>query len=447
MVSIPNPATADDHPSGRFLDDDRHPAEVSFEWLAEPDLIHGCNPPANTEICPDRHITRAETAKLLWQVASYREAVGPVTAGPDRFGDDDDSLGGRGEAFIESLAALGIVHGCDPPANTRFCPDDPIRRGAAAKILVGLFGLEAPPDHAAPWPDIAGEYYAEQARIASYHGLWQERSSFDGAEVITRGELMATTLEAAGVRLCRPGPFTQARVADLEDSYPSQLITAHVLDLSTGCHYRLNHDNRQRTASVFKVMVMAGTMVEAQRDDRAVSEWELSQLEPMITESADPPVRALWSSFGASPWFARQVERFGLTETVAAGDDGSPWGVTTTSAADQVDLLRQVLLGQWGPVEPDNRQLAVELMTSVVESQTWGVTAGVPAGWVVAQKNGFAGITINSVGWVDEPGDPPGYLVAILSQGWPDHPSGIAAVERVNEWVAEAMTTEFSPSS
>jgi beta-lactamase class A len=90
--------------------------------------------------------------------------------------------------------------------------------------------------------------------------------------------------------------------------------------------------------------------------------------------------------------------------------------------------------------------VALDLMTSVVASQTWGVTAGVPADWTVAQKNGFAGITINSVGWVDEPGDSPGYLVAILTRGWPDHPSGIAAVERINRWVAESMTADFAPT-
>lgn len=46
---------------------------------------------------------------------------------------------------------------------------------------------------------------------------------------------------------------------------------------------------------------MAGTLLEVQDDGRAVTEWERSQLQPMITESANPPVRALWRSFGASP--------------------------------------------------------------------------------------------------------------------------------------------------
>ena len=60
--------------------------------------------------------------------------------------------------------------------------------------------------------------------------------------------------------------------------------------------------------------------------------------------------------------------------------------------------------------------------------------------WMVAQKNGFAGRTINSVGWVDEPGLSNGYVVAILTRGWSSHAAGIAAVERINEVIAETMT-------
>lgn len=411
--------------------------------LAAIGVIHGCNPPDNTHSCPDSVVTRAEAAKIL---AELGEAMASLVAADrvvtDRFVDDDETLGGGGERYFDRLAAIGALHGCDPPENRRVCPEREITRGAAAKILVAAYGLTAPPGYRAVWEDIDGRFYEEAARIASFHGLWQERSTFDGNEPLTRGELATAALGAAGVTPCRPDPFGQGRVEELAHRYPGQLITAHVFDTRTGCHYRLNHDNRQRTASVFKVMVMAGTLLEAQNEDRDVSDWELDQLHPMITESANGPVRALWYSFGAAPWYRNQGRIFGLGDTTVRGDDGSAWGLTTTSAADQVDLLRQVLLGDWGPIDEDSRALAFELMADVVPSQTWGVTAGVPDDWIVAQKNGFAGITINSVGWVDEPGSSDGYVVAILSQGWPDHPSGIAAVERVSEWVAEAMIGE-----
>lgn len=234
--------------------------------------------------------------------------------------------------------------------------------------------------------------------------------------------------------------FTDEVVAQLASAYPGKQLTAWVHDLRTGCDYSLNPGNRQRTASVFKVMVMAGTLLEAQNEGRAVTEWEMGQLTPMITQSTNEPVRALWNHFDGSPWFSQQREIFGLGQTRVTADDGSAWGRTTTSARDQVNLLRQVLVGQWGPLQSDYRAVALGLMTSVVPSQTWGVSAGVPSGWTVALKNGFAGAVINSVGWIDEPGSSPGYVVAILTTGWPNHPAGIAAVERISEIVAGAMT-------
>jgi len=235
--------------------------------------------------------------------------------------------------------------------------------------------------------------------------------------------------------------FTTEVREQLAKDYRGQRITAHVYDTRTGCSYSLNPGNRQNPASVFKVMVMAGTLLEAQNQGRPVTDWEMSQLIPMVTESTNPEVRNLWSHFGGSPWFQIQANTFGLSQTNVVGDaPESIWGNTQTSARDQVNLLRQVLLGHSGPLQAEYRSVALDLMTSVVPSQTWGVTAGVPAGWRVAQKNGFAGVTTNSVGWVDEPGPSQGYVVAILTRGWSNWQAGIPAVERVSRIVAEAMT-------
>ena len=238
---------------------------------------------------------------------------------------------------------------------------------------------------------------------------------------------------------CRPDPFADGVADDLAAAYPGKSITAHVYDARTGCEYSLNPENRQLTASVFKVLVMAGTLLEAQTDSREVTDWETSQLTQMITRSANSPVRALWRSFGASPWFRDQGQLFGLDETAIAADGGSSWGGTRTSASDQVDLLRQVLLGEWGSLNKSSRQTALSLMKSVVPEQAWGVSAGVPHTWTVSQKNGFAGSIVNSMGWLDEPGESQGYVVAILTRGWPNQLSGIDVVEQISVLIACAM--------
>ncbi len=128
-----------------------------------------------------------------------------------------------------------------------------------------------------------------------------------------------------------------------------------------------------------------------------------------------------------------------MSQTTTVGDHESGWGRTTTSAKDQGDLLRQVLLGDWGPIETAYREQAWQLMTSVVPEQTWGVTKGVPEGWVVAQKNGFAGHIANSVGFVRPPDSEDGYVVAVLSNGWPRWERGIATVEEIAGWVSGTL--------
>ncbi|MGH8912220.1 MAG: serine hydrolase, partial [Acidimicrobiia bacterium] len=120
-------------------------------------------------------------------------------------------------------------------------------------------------------------------------------------------------------------------------------------------------------------------------------------------------------------------------------DDGQPWGRTRTSGLDQANLLRQVLLGEWGPLDSAGRDLALGLMTSVVPSQTWGVTAGVPAGRLVAQKNGFAAGTTNSVGVIHDAGGDPDYVVVVLTFGWPTWEVGVPVVEEIASWVAASL--------
>lgn len=54
-------------------------------------------------------------------------------------------------------------------------------------------------------------------------------------------------------------PFTPERVASLWRRYPNQSFAAYAYDTRSGCVYEMNPGARLRTASVFKVVVMAGT--------------------------------------------------------------------------------------------------------------------------------------------------------------------------------------------
>jgi len=207
--------------------------------------------------------------------------------------------------------------------------------------------------------------------------------------------------DTATTRCMASDPFTATLAQQLAASYPGRPFSGSVHDERTGCQYDLHPEERNGTASVLKVEIMAGILLRAQSQGRGLTPSEASQILPMITRSDNTAATSLWESLGAAPGMANLDSVFGMSSTTPA----SPlWGLTSTSAADQVRLLRQVLLGDYGPLSGAYRTTAFDYMTSVIPSQRWGITAGVPAGWTVANKNGFAprvtgGGTSTPPGW------------------------------------------------
>jgi hypothetical protein len=115
-----------------FSDDDGHLFENVINRLAAAGVTQGCNPPTNNRFCPDRVMTRGEMAAMLARAFPY------PASDVDHFSDDDGRLF---ENAINRLAAAGVTQGCNPPANTRFCPDDRIKRDQMATFLTRALGL------------------------------------------------------------------------------------------------------------------------------------------------------------------------------------------------------------------------------------------------------------------------------------------------------------------
>jgi hypothetical protein len=109
-----------------------HLFETEITWLADRGVTKGCNPPVNDLYCPDEAVTREQMATFLVRALDLPAS----TANPFT-----DTSGSVHVANINSLAAAGITKGCNPPANDRFCPTDPVTRGEMAAFLVRAFGL------------------------------------------------------------------------------------------------------------------------------------------------------------------------------------------------------------------------------------------------------------------------------------------------------------------
>jgi hypothetical protein len=118
-------------PGGTFRDDDGNIHEAAIEAIAAAGITKGCNPPVNDRYCPEDPVNRGQMAAFLVRALELTPAAN------DYFTDDDGSVF---EAQINSLAAAGITLGCNPPDNDRFCPEDPVSRGQMAAFLVRGYG-------------------------------------------------------------------------------------------------------------------------------------------------------------------------------------------------------------------------------------------------------------------------------------------------------------------
>ena len=112
--------------NGTFCDDDSSIFESDIEKIAAAGITLGCNPPANDRFCPEQGVTRGAMAAFI-----DRSLTLPSSNAID-FLDDDDSIF---EGSIQNIAAAGITLGCNPPANTKFCPNDFVTRGQVAAFL------------------------------------------------------------------------------------------------------------------------------------------------------------------------------------------------------------------------------------------------------------------------------------------------------------------------
>ncbi len=174
---------------GPFLDIAGHLFEDAIIWMGQEKVSEGCNPPLNTNYCPDDKVTRGEMAVFLARVLSlpvpsgdhfsddegrfYESAANRLFeagitegCGPDRYCGDQfipreqmaaflartlalpasstdhfvDDEGSMFEGAIDKIAQAKITLGCNPPTNNRFCPRDHVTRGQMAAFFKRAWG-------------------------------------------------------------------------------------------------------------------------------------------------------------------------------------------------------------------------------------------------------------------------------------------------------------------
>ncbi|MER6419103.1 serine hydrolase [Streptomyces sp. NPDC001137] len=228
-------------------------------------------------------------------------------------------------------------------------------------------------------------------------------------------------------------------------------VSVAVLDLDSG-ESATYGDGAFDTASIVKVDILAALLLQAQDAGRRLTASEKSYATTMIENSDNTAASALWRIIGRAEGLDAANKRLGLTDT--EGGDGMLWGLTQTTAADQLTLLRQVF-GDDSELSESSRTYLRGLMGRIEADQQWGVSAAAD-GSAWALKNGWlprstTGLwDINSIGRVTADGR--GLLVAVLSKGNPTQAKGISLVESaakaaVSALAGGAASASASPSA
>lgn len=123
VSSPPNEATFIDVPKSDW-------AFAYVEAMVAVGITNGCG---NDKFCPDKTVTRGQSAKFL------RKAAGWKTETPNTPTFDDVPKDYIFFGSIEAVAKNCVTNGCD---KGNFCPNDPITRGQAAKFLVKTFDIQ-----------------------------------------------------------------------------------------------------------------------------------------------------------------------------------------------------------------------------------------------------------------------------------------------------------------
>ncbi len=226
-----------------------------------------------------------------------------------------------------------------------------------------------------------------------------------------------------------------------------QKVSVAVLDVDSG-ESATYGGTAFDTASIVKVDILATLLLQAQDADRQLTATEKSYATTMIENSDNDSASALWRIIGKAGGLDAANKTFGLTGT--AGGDDMLWGLTQTTAADQLALLQQVF-GDDSKLSSASKSYIQGLMGQIEADQQWGVSAAADGskwklknGWLARSATGLW--DVNSIGRVTG-ADGHEYLVAVLSKGSTTQGKGISLIEAAAKAGVAAFAEGGSGSS
>ncbi|RRR97615.1 serine hydrolase [Glycomyces terrestris] len=218
-------------------------------------------------------------------------------------------------------------------------------------------------------------------------------------------------------------------------AYLATTATQTQASIIVGRANRVITTNKSRihdTASLVKMEILA-MLLEKYSKVSSIPAEKKEWARTMITQSHNDNTTKLYNFLGGCDALKAAHVRYGLKNTAASAD--CRWGLTTTTAPDQLRVLN--MLTATGYFNQEKVDYARSLLGAVVDSQDWGVTAAANSGDTVWLKNGWdsrsslGGLwVVHSVGYISIP-NKHDVRMAILTSKAPDYAKGVTIVEQL----------------
>lgn len=227
-----------------------------------------------------------------------------------------------------------------------------------------------------------------------------------------------------------PVPTTQSPTTlsvSLAELGVSGAVSVAVYDLDDGDRLTAGSGSYE-TASIVKVDILVSLLVQR---NGVLTTAQKALARSMITLSDNAAATSLFQAIGSTAGLNRTNTAIGLVET-SAGTSGN-WGLTRTTAADQIRLLTLVFTSST-VLSDASRTYVSSLMTSVSDGQDWGVTsasddrddAAVKNGWLQRTTTGLWDVT--SIGCVQA--SKHRLLVVVLTASGSSMSASVSTIEK-----------------
>ncbi|WP_261656620.1 class A beta-lactamase-related serine hydrolase [Leuconostoc holzapfelii] len=198
------------------------------------------------------------------------------------------------------------------------------------------------------------------------------------------------------------------------------------------------------TASIVKVSVLANLLRMTQTDDTSLSPTEKSLAENMIVDSDNDATTTLLNTY--QDGYTSPDCLFSALHMTQSKMDPDAWGLTTTTALDQLKLLNALAYGQKSPLNQSDRHYVLKLMANVSPDQAWGISKGLADNATIQLKNGWlesddgSSWIVNSIGHIQTKDS--NYTIAVLTNGNATEADGIDLIESLSSATAQELKAD-----